>query len=111
MKPSFHFQLFTEIIWFHLTRIEYLTFRLKLTLFPGQTMVPAMVKEPEEEACAEEEWVAEEACAAVAWAEAAVCAVAEWEVAAVCAVAEWVAEETAIREILICQEQQRQLYN
>jgi hypothetical protein len=32
-------------------------------------------------------------------------------VAAVCAVAEWVAEEMAIREILIWQEQQRQQYN
>jgi len=50
-------------------------------------------------ACAEVEWVVAEECEAVEWAEV------------VCAVAEWVAEEIAIREILIRQERQRQQYN
>jgi hypothetical protein len=68
-----------------------------------------MVKEAEEEACVVEEWAVAVACMEVEWVVAEECVVAE------CAEGEWVVagimEEMAIREMLICRELQRQLYN
>jgi hypothetical protein len=69
-----------------------------------------MVKEAEEAVCAVVEWAVVVACAEVEWVVAEECEAVEWA-EVVCAVAEWVAEEIAIREILIRQERQRQQYN